>query len=155
MKKLIFTIVLVCFVFAGFAQGTLQFSQVLLVGPTPQTVPAGKVWKVENVIYETGTYLKASSGSGQCGSPCNGSTQIWTSYSNQTCAFTSTTQITVNGVACAIGNTGSPLWLPAGTNLSGSTKTCVDAGYFGGCGTCPAPTVINAYVSVIEFNVLP
>jgi hypothetical protein len=133
----------------------LQFNQVKLIGPAPQTVPAGKVWKIENVYYETGTYKQASSGSGQCGLPCNGSTQIWTSYSTQNCTFSSNTPITINGVACSIGSTGAPLWIPAGTALSGSSKTCLDSGYFGGCGTCPTPTVINAYVSVIEFNVIP
>ena len=33
----------------GFSQGNLQFNQVKLVS-TIETVPAGKVWKVENYL---------------------------------------------------------------------------------------------------------
>ena len=33
----------------GYSQ-TLQFSQVLLIGSNTQTVPAGKVWKVETAL---------------------------------------------------------------------------------------------------------
>jgi hypothetical protein len=155
MKYIILTGFFVLAAFLTHAQGTLQFNRVLLVGPTPQTVPAGKVWKIENVYYETGTFKQASSGSGTCTNPCNGSTQIWTSYNTVSCAFSNTTPITINGVACSLGSPGSPLWLPAGVVLSGSSKTCIDSGYYGSCSSCPSPTVINAYASVIEFNIIP
>ena len=38
-------------IFLGFklsAQNNLQFNQVKLVGSTAETVPAGKVWKIES-----------------------------------------------------------------------------------------------------------
>lgn len=39
----------------GFtAQGNLQFNQVLRVSNTPQTVPVGKVWKVESYLENEG-----------------------------------------------------------------------------------------------------
>jgi hypothetical protein len=34
---------------SAFAQGTLQFNQVLTISNTPVTVPAGKVWKISAV----------------------------------------------------------------------------------------------------------
>lgn len=47
MKKLIF--ILIFFVSLGSnAQGNLQFNQVLKVSTTVETVPAGKVWKIES-----------------------------------------------------------------------------------------------------------
>jgi hypothetical protein len=84
----------------GYSQ-TLQFSQVLLIGSNTQTVPAGKVWKVETVLPE-----------GQ------GVTSL-----SRTPLF-----ITVNANSVGIGgfsNYGStldihsqPVWLPAGTTIA-------------------------------------
>jgi hypothetical protein len=128
--------VFVFIVFSGgfLAQGNLQFNQVKLV-TNQETVPVGKVWKVESVIYNiapTSTGYQAGSGS------CNSS-----SYES--------TAIEVAGVPTKVGQgtqpasysnlvythtyTMLPLWLPAGTTLSG--------------GTC-----LNK-VSVIEFNIIP
>lgn len=46
-------LVLMACALGGMAWGqTLQFSQVLLIGSNTQTVPAGKVWKVETVLPE-------------------------------------------------------------------------------------------------------
>lgn len=51
--KIIFTCIILCFAFNSlFAQGTLQFSQVKLIGAS-ETVPADKVWKVSNIIPTT------------------------------------------------------------------------------------------------------
>jgi hypothetical protein len=115
------------------AQGTLQFNRVVLV-TTQQTVPAGKVWKVESVVVpiSANNPSYASSGSASCGSSF---------FRNHT--------FRVNGVETKAGNgsmpivntgyeasyTPLPLWLPAGATLDG--------------GPC------NIQVSVIEFNILP
>ena len=116
------------------AQGNLQFNQVKLV-TTLETVPAGKVWKVESVIYNiASTATGYQTGAGGCNS---------TSYES--------TAIEVAGVPTKVGQgtqpasysnlvythsyTILPLWLPAGTSLSGGT--CVNK------------------ISVIEFNIIP
>lgn len=55
MKKittLFFLIILLAVSLRTHAQNTLQFSQVIIVGSTQQTVPAGKVWKAEAIFGE-------------------------------------------------------------------------------------------------------
>ena len=44
------------------AQSTLQFSQVILVGAVDQTVPQGKVWKVESAFSNPAMISKPTSG---------------------------------------------------------------------------------------------
>lgn len=117
-----------------FGQGNLQFNQVKLV-TNQETVPSGKVWKVESVIYNipqnATTY---QTGSGACGPN-----------------FYENAAIVIDGVPTKVGQgttplgyssgnythsyTILPLWLPAGATLSG--------------GTC-----LNK-ISVIEFNIQP
>jgi hypothetical protein len=116
------------------AQGNLQYNQTLLIGTTPQTVPAGKTWKVESVLSSASLAPSLPS-------------------SNVTMAQTVHLKIRVNGTEIyisswieniyssyrghsAFGNiTSLPLWLPEGTSLGASDNA--------------------AYVSVIEFNVVP
>jgi hypothetical protein len=134
MKKCLIFLVFVTMGHCVMAQGNLQFNQVKLV-TTLETVPAGKVWKVESVIYNIApTATGYQSGAGSCNS---------TSYES--------TAIEVAGVPTKVGQgtqpasyssliythsyTILPLWLPTGTSLSG--------------GTC-----LNK-VSVIEFNIIP
>jgi hypothetical protein len=125
---------LVCSTGFLFAQGNLQFNQFKLVTAL-ETVPTGKVWKVESVIYNipqgATTY---QTGSGGCG-PNN--------YENAA--------IVVDGIPTKVGQgttglgyssgnythsyTVLPIWLPAGATLSG--------------GTC-----LNK-ISIIEFNIVP
>lgn len=63
MKKLLFIIIL--FGFLGInAQGNLQFNQVINLdfsgtNTTPVTVPAGKVWKIENCMLNTPSNIYA------------------------------------------------------------------------------------------------
>ena len=152
-------LVLFVFIFFGAqcnAQGNLQFNQVLLIDNNTATVPVGKIWKIENIVYEAVPYFQANSGSGTC-APCNGSSQLWTSYTTQTCQVLATAPMTINGVKASAGNTGSPLWLPAGSTLSGETKTCTpNAGSFGASCICPPSSVTaKTYISVIEFNIVP
>jgi hypothetical protein len=105
----------------------LYFNQVILVGNTTMTVPAGKVWKVEGFM-QGGYYHGANQNIG-----CGASWYFHGFY--------------VNGILCGfpyklstggnlVGNASSfPLWLPAGTTLRTE---------------CP-----NDFLSVIEFNVAP
>ena len=49
MKRAILLLFFGCFsCLFSFAQGNLQFNQVLTISSTDQTVPAGKVWKIES-----------------------------------------------------------------------------------------------------------
>jgi hypothetical protein len=48
MKNISIYILSFLFVGVSFGQGNLQFNQVKLVGTTSETVPAGKVWKIES-----------------------------------------------------------------------------------------------------------
>ncbi|MFN5181462.1 MAG: hypothetical protein ACK5D5_00390 [Bacteroidota bacterium] len=51
MKKiLIFSIIFIAIKIS--AQGNLQFNQVVIVYDIPQTVPSGKVWKVESYLQQ-------------------------------------------------------------------------------------------------------
>jgi hypothetical protein len=133
MKKILLSTFIILSTLAS-AQGNLQFNQVKLV-TSIETVPLGKVWKIESVIYNiaaTASGYQASNGS------CNS-----TSYES--------TSIEIAGVPTKVGQgtqaasysnlqythsyTILPLWIPAGTTLSG--------------GTC-----LNK-ISVIEFNIIP
>jgi len=116
------------------AQGNLQFNQVKLV-TSLETVPSGKVWKIESVIYNiaaTASGYQASNGS------CNS-----TSYESTSIEIASVpTKVGQGTQAASYSNlqythsyTILPLWIPAGTTLSG--------------GTC-----LNK-ISVIEFNIIP
>lgn len=119
----------------SWSQGNLQFNQVKLV-TAQETVPVGKVWKVESVIYAIPDDQSGAQSS--AGASCG-------------VANFRSTSIEVDGVTTKVGsgtNTASysnlaythsytilPLWLPAGATLSG--------------GPC-----LNK-VSIIEFNVVP
>src|SRR5690349_1257719 len=99
MRSLIsYFIMMLCVNLICRAQGTLQFNQVKLVNATPVTVQSGKVWKIVNVMSQSGTVYSASSGSGSC-STCNGGTQLWTSFSTTAvCTLTTTSPVIVDGV---------------------------------------------------------
>jgi len=64
MKKIFLLLMWVIISGATLAQKTLEFNQVLLIGSTPQTVPTGKVWKVESIMsqqaydYKKGMFIK-------------------------------------------------------------------------------------------------
>jgi hypothetical protein len=128
------SIVLFFFIFFSlnlFSQGNLQFNQVVKVSNTSQTVPAGKVWKVE-------AYLQAN-------------TSITEFVEFPTCNFpdrqhpfliNSKPYYQINGspghgssgIFMAVGNL-FPLWLKAGETVQT---------------TCP-----DNFLSIIEFNIIP
>lgn len=133
---------------------TLSFSQVLLVN-AQSTVPAGKVWKVEDVMMPVGGTIKytASSGSGSCN--CNGGTTNWTNFTTANLPTTSLYGLVVNGANYM--NVSFPVWLPAGTTVvaRGPTENCYSNT---GCysGYCPpAAFSLTGVISVIEFTVVP
>lgn len=135
MKKCLLFLVVISLGQCVIAQGNLQFNQVKLVTAI-ETVPVGKVWKIESVIYHIG---QTSSGVQSTNGGCNNS------------AYYESTAIEIAGTPTKVGQgtqaasysslsythsyTILPLWLPSGTTLSG--------------GTC-----LNK-ISVIEFNIIP
>jgi hypothetical protein len=120
-----------------YSQGNLQFNQVKLV-TTVQTVPTGKVWKVESATYNGGAPF-----------PNSTANYAFPVGSLQTRGFESIMSYSVNGqlnyfpVSFSInGNFSSgnlmahfPLWLPEGSTLAVGTNM--------------------GYLSVIEFNIIP
>lgn len=151
MKLILFIASLHCIV-SFHAQGNLQLNQVKLV-TTVETVPVGKVWKVESALtgeerYPTsGTTLASNSrfilvnGTSICvheehvattGVGFNGCCGGGFWMSNVGMAVNSTTPVLVQVTAQP---TKLPLWLPAGTTLAAGTKV--------------------SSISVLEFNMIP
>jgi hypothetical protein len=125
-------LILTLFVFgitckAAAAQGTLQFNQVLLISSNPETVPAGKVWKVTgyaaSIFYGTSSSTTAAPGFTYF---INGNTR----YFGHRGTLHTSYNASVPG-----SNYFTPFWLPAGTSLQAGS----------GVGE----------ISVIEFNVIP
>jgi hypothetical protein len=113
-----------------FGQGNLQFSQVLTISNTDQTVPAGKVWKIESYQQQ------------QIGISTNGPTLACTDLSRPRPYY-------IDGVyfydlkgtgwgsanVLYIAQNSFPIWLKAG-------QTCRT--------NCPGD-----FLSVLEFNIIP
>jgi hypothetical protein len=113
-----------------YSQGNLQLNQAKLIS-TVQTVPAGKIWKVESAQYTGGpTFVVNNAGPvpivGTMAIIVNGVTiYLNTIYASGTFAYP-----TVLSNALSF-----PIWLPAGSTLAASTNT--------------------AFVNVLEFNIIP
>jgi hypothetical protein len=120
-----------------FAQGSLQFNQVLLVN-TLDTVPANKVWKIEALAYNGGAPFASQSASysfifnGTRGFDCIARFLI---NGNPVVIPTTYLQNNFNSTSGANFPFSFPMWLPAGTTLNPQTNI--------------------SYLSVIEFNVIP
>lgn len=100
MMRNLYLLVSVLFNFVLFSQGNLQFNQALLFsGQTINTVPAGKIWKVENTAQSY-----TSSGSAVYSSLVINS-QNWFPQGS--------------GESMPSG----PIWLPAGATISGNHST--------------------------------
>ena len=106
MKKIIFITLSICLAFAlsSNAQSQLTFNQVLLVPLTAQgdTVPQGKVWKVESsvstVLSNGETYFHVN----------NNKCTIVIGYVNND-------NYSAYGTAMGLTNPIFPMWLPSGT----------------------------------------
>lgn len=117
----------------------LKFSRVVLVGNVAQTVPAGKVWKVESALYNGGAPFCIATFTLGCG------------YTNGNRGVEGIMTFLVNGLSVPIpvvhnsnafgqssgilGSTPFPFWLPEGSTLQASTNV--------------------RYLSVLEFSVVP
>ena len=137
MKK----IVLICICFMVYipyhfsqSAGNLQFNRVILVGASADTVPVGKIWKIESVL---------SSNQLAPGLPANNVAQEKTNI----------LQIKINTNVIAISAwlenvyssyrghsafgqiTELPIWLPAGTSVENASNA--------------------TYISILEFNIIP
>jgi hypothetical protein len=115
----------------------LQFNQVKLVS-TVETVPVGKVWKVESASFAGGSVFCV-------GGPPAGATVYCGSQALQNYGIVGVMSFNINGQTNYISNlthsgistqiTPFPFWLPAGSTLAASTNM--------------------RYLSVIEFNIIP
>ena len=138
-------LVFFAFIFFGAhskAQGNLQFNQVKMIVNTdpPQTVPIGKVWKIESVFsygtmdtYPTGNSASNQSFFSNCGVPSG-------SY------YPEGRYMAINAIPLSFGIQGVgyptnqlPIWLPAGSTIC----TCSNSNY-----------CARGY-SLIEFNIVP
>jgi hypothetical protein len=108
------------------AQGTLQFNRVLMVGNVEQTVPVGKVWKVESILYSSAPTTIMGG---------NQNDQLLIDGNALTVRATRSSNGGYNAVTYGVWEQKLPIWLPAGGRLQ--TGNNVQS------------------VSVIEFNILP
>ncbi|MEI6766612.1 MAG: hypothetical protein WCM76_13345 [Bacteroidota bacterium] len=114
-----------------FAQHTLQFNQVKLVG-TVETVPTDKAWKIESVLPATRLTSAFCWGSSSCGSA---QTQTVITVDG-TSVYLATSDASgssyMSNATAAVLNTN--IWLPAGTTLAAGSGVYK--------------------ISVIEFNII-
>lgn len=165
-------------VFFADAQGyTLKFSQVKLINATTETVPAGRVWKIENVILPNMPFIKYSA---TPGSSCGCASGSGYSRDEYITAYTATelagrNNISINGVSYAMNPTTSTsnlVWLPAGSTVAAITQTTPPQRSHAGGSSCYAPwwldgvyqdcnpftpvqVTITPLITVIEFIVMP
>ncbi|MEY3048644.1 MAG: hypothetical protein RL365_682 [Bacteroidota bacterium] len=124
------------------AQGNLQFNQAKIISNTdpPQTVPAGKVWKIESVFSDAGadTYAVDGSGSTQSFFTICGAPSFYYHYYGRYLGINS---IPLSFGIHSAGNqmTNLPIWVPAGSTIC----------------TCTSATFCARGYSVIEFNIVP
>jgi hypothetical protein len=114
---------------------SLTFSQVLLVGSTPQTVPTGKVWKIESYLLNNSNIM-VNGASTNCGGTTATSCFYLTAPGGSSTAFyLKPVNASVNPTSQAGYGVTFPVWLPAGSVL--------------------ATNCTSWYLSVIEFNIVP
>lgn len=149
MKKLSLFLSFTLFALSVFAQGNLQFNQVIYqeitftqaaTATNPQTqttftVPSGKVWKIESAFTASNQYQSSSSPAGAYG------------------FYTADCYLAINGriVYSAVQSvqTHFPIWLPTGTYTLTLGRTGIVTP------NASNPTTWNGSISAIEFNVIP
>jgi hypothetical protein len=129
--------------YQNIAQGNLQFSQVKLVSTT-ETVPAGKVWKLQNFLPNVSLFTDITRNQTN---PTSGGIRNFIILVNGISIYLQTTVTrevgrsdsywNQDGYATAASSSilNEPIWLSAGTTLAASTNV--------------------QFVSIIEFNVIP
>jgi hypothetical protein len=124
----------------GYTQGNLQFNQVKLVS-TLETVPVGKVWKVESAVFMggapfcLGTGPNASCAGGNLGGTGFVGNMAFQVNGQTNYLYTNLGQPNSSASYASQGYSPFPLWLPGGSTLATSTNM--------------------RYLSVIEFNIVP
>jgi hypothetical protein len=132
MTKYIFSICFFALSFGMQAQYNLQLNQVILVGNTTQTVPAGKVWKVESYMQSGITITEMTEFGTACNFPGRHHPMI---VNNQPYyLINGSPGHGSSGTYMAVGNS-LPMWLPANSTLRSACATDV--------------------ISVLEFNLVP
>jgi hypothetical protein len=131
MKRVILLLFFGCFsCLFSFAQGNLQFNQVLTISSTDQTVPAGKVWKLESYQQQS-VGISTSSPITSCGDLSR-----VRPYYIDGLAYND-----IKGTGSGLSNVlyipqnTFPIWLKAG-------QTC-------------RTTCVGDFLSVLEFNIVP
>jgi hypothetical protein len=125
--KLLFTLSTVLICNSLFSQSNLQFNKVKLIGATPDTVPIGKIWKVESAIYNGEI--------ANIGGIPNPSIQTNVAYiylNNETISIRKSSTMSWGLATSIIWEQQFPIWLPAGTILQTGNNVL--------------------YLSVLEFN---
>ena len=130
-RKYIFLISFLVLIFLSFGQGNLQFNQVLRIGNSAQTVPVGKVWKVETYM-QANTYISEFVEYPGCNSPDRQHPFLINAVPYY--QINGSPGHGSSGIMMAVGNL-FPLWLKSGEVLQT---------------TCP-----NNFLSVIEYNIVP
>ena len=118
--------------FCSLSQYNLQFNQVLLVNNTVQTVPAGKVWKIESYMQAGVTINDMSESTATCNLP--GRHHAFLVNNQLYYLINGSPGHGSTGTFMAVGNS-LPMWIPAGTTVRTSCATDV--------------------LSVLEFNLVP
>ena len=132
MSKVLLSAVLLLLGNDTIAQFNLQLNQVLLVGSTTQTVPAGKVWKIESYMQAGVTINEMVESTATCNFPGRHHAMI---VNNQLYyLINGSPGHGSSGTYMAVGNF-LPMWIPAGTTLRSSCSSDV--------------------ISVLEFNLTP
>jgi hypothetical protein len=157
--------------FSTKAQGNLQFNRVIILSSL-QTVPAGKVWKIESMFMPSPLFIKyQTQDGGSCGCSASSSyskTRYVTDYLAP--FFAGKNNMKINGEEIVYND--KILWLDAGTTVepiilttplqtstpggnSCYTPYWID-GVYAGCGPyTPAQVSATPKFSIIEFNIIP
>ena len=121
-------------------QGNLQFSQIKLVS-TLETVPVGKVWKVESAVFMGGSPICVGTGPNAACGPGNMSStgfvadMLFQVNGQTNYLYTNLGQPGSSASYASQGYSPFPLWLPASTTLAAGTNM--------------------RYLSVLEFTIVP
>lgn len=138
MKLLLFSFLLIISI-GSQAQGNLQFNQAKLI-TTLQTVPMGKVWKVESYAYNggaafAGTQSNFYTNDGIYERTCINALMSYQVNGNTVQIPVSLSRSSNSGLISLDGLNLFPFWLPEGSSLAAGTNM--------------------TYLSVLEFNVVP
>lgn len=185
MKKYLFILIAITASLNCFSQGSLMFSEVVLITSSngTVTVPSGEVWKITKIIGNPTHHIVSSTTSPSWNAtqtnphPCTGATSgSYTATNIMRGSCYDYEKVFINGKRTNIKNSGSYLdnvvWLPAGTTLYVTSTTCTgsavnvatdDIYYFDNNGSIPhcgpfslaASITYSPMVSIIKFKIVP